>query len=123
MLNAALAIAILHLISKVHLLHLPDHLYLFLKSYLSERYFQVKFDDELSDNHPIRAGVQHGSVLGPLLYLLYIADVQLTQETPMATFAVTLQYCHQILTPYVHLKNFSIILTYPKPGWNSGELT
>jgi len=29
-------------------LHLPDHLYLLLKSYLSERYFQVKIDDELS---------------------------------------------------------------------------
>jgi len=28
-------------------LRLPDHLYLLLKSYLSERYFQVKIDDEL----------------------------------------------------------------------------
>ena len=68
-------------------LHLPDHLYLLLKSFLSERYFQVKFDDELSDYHPIRAGVPQGSVLGPLLCLLYTADVPLTQDTLMATFA------------------------------------
>jgi len=29
-------------------LHLPDHLYLLLNSHLSERYFQVKIEDELS---------------------------------------------------------------------------
>jgi retron-type reverse transcriptase len=68
-------------------LHLPDHLYLLLKSYLSERYFQVKIEDDLSVCHPIRAGVPQGSVLGPLLYLLYTADVPTTQNTLMATFA------------------------------------
>jgi hypothetical protein len=68
-------------------LHLPDHLYLLPKFYLSARYFQVKIDDELSVCHPIRAGVPQGSVLGPLLYLLYTADVPLTQDTLMATFA------------------------------------
>ena len=68
-------------------LRLPDHLYLLLKSYLSGRYFQVKIDDELSDYHPIRVGVPQGSVLGPLLYLLYTADIPTTQDTLMVTFA------------------------------------
>jgi len=67
-------------------LHLPDHLYLLLKSYLSECYFHVKIDDEISDYHPIRAGVPQGSVLGPLLYLLYTADAPTTQDMLMATF-------------------------------------
>jgi len=67
-------------------LRLPDYLYL-LKFYLSERYFQVKIDDELSDYHPIRAGVPQGSILGPLLYLIYTADVPATEDTLMATFA------------------------------------
>jgi len=61
--------------------------YLLLKSYLSERYFQVKIDNEFSDYHSIRAGVPQISVLGPLLYLLYTADVPTIEDTLMATFA------------------------------------
>jgi len=68
-------------------LHLPDHFYLLLKSYLSENYFKVKIEDEISVYQPTGAGVPQGSVQGPLLYLLYTADVPTTQDTLMATFA------------------------------------
>jgi hypothetical protein len=67
--------------------NLSDQLYLIMKSYLSERYFQVKIDDELSAYHLIRARVPQGSILGPLLYLIFTADVPLTGKTQMATFA------------------------------------
>jgi retron-type reverse transcriptase len=67
--------------------NLSDQLYLILKSYLSKRYFQVKIDYELSVYHRIRAGVPQGSILGPLLYLIFTADVPLTENTLMSTFA------------------------------------
>jgi hypothetical protein len=67
--------------------NLSNQLCLRLKSYLSERYFQVKIEDELSDDYLIRAGVPQGSVLGHLLYLIFTADVPLTDNTLMATFA------------------------------------
>jgi hypothetical protein len=57
-----------------------------MKSYLNECYFQVKIDDELSAYRQIRAGVPQGSILGPLLYLIFTADVPLTENTLMATF-------------------------------------
>jgi hypothetical protein len=58
-----------------------------MKSYLSERYFQVEIDYELSAYHSIRTGVPQDSILGPLLYLIFTADVPLTGKTLMATFA------------------------------------
>jgi hypothetical protein len=58
-----------------------------MKSYLRERYLQVKIGDELSAYHLIRAGLPQGSILGPLLYLIFTADVPLTGNTLRATFA------------------------------------
>lgn len=57
----------------VRLLHklerpLPGQTYLIIKSYLSDRYFQVKVEDELSVYHKIRARVPQGSVLGHIVY-------------------------------------------------------
>jgi hypothetical protein len=54
---------------------------------LSERYFKVKIDDELSAYHLIRAGVPLGSIMGHLLYLIFTSDIPLTEDTLMATFA------------------------------------
>lgn len=68
-------------------LHLPSQLYLLLKSYLTDRTYQVKMNSAVSDIHQIKSGVPQGSVLGPLLYLLYTSDAPTTDHTILATFA------------------------------------
>jgi hypothetical protein len=58
-----------------------------LTSYIRERIFTVKFENECSGSKQIKAGVPQGSVLGPILYLLYTSDIQITEDTLLATFA------------------------------------
>ena len=46
------------------------------KSYLSNRYQKVKIGNTMSQECKIVCGVPQGSVLGPILFLLYINDIQ-----------------------------------------------
>jgi len=66
---------------------LPDQIFLILNSYIIDRYFQVKIENTLSQYHPVQAGAPQGSVLGPLLYLIFTAYILTTDDTIIATFA------------------------------------
>jgi hypothetical protein len=61
--------------------------YLILKSYPHNRHFQVKVEDSYTDLLPVNSGVLQGSVLGPLHYLLYTADLPTSPDSTIATFA------------------------------------
>lgn len=50
---------------------------LWLNSYLSERAHQVKIGDLISSPLPIKYGVPQGSVLGPVLFSLYVQPLSL----------------------------------------------
>jgi hypothetical protein len=67
--------------------NLPPEYYKVLKSYSSERFFQVKVKGEIANLRQIKAGVPQGSVLGPIIYLIYIADLPRSEDTTTATFA------------------------------------
>lgn len=67
--------------------YLPTHYVLLIESYLHERKFRVHHGEAISNIKPIAAGVPQGSVLGPLLYVLYTADIPITGGNPIATFA------------------------------------
>ena len=74
---------LLYKLSKI----VPKNLYCLLKSYLCNRMFQVKINNEVTELYPIKAGVPQGSVLGPILYVIYTADIPSMKGITLGTYA------------------------------------
>ena len=58
-----------------------------IKAYLSDRKFCVRVGDHFSDFTAVSSGVPQGSVLGPLLFLIYVADLPLHVKCKISSFA------------------------------------
>lgn len=66
---------------------LPHNYFAILKSYLQDRHYLVRYKDATTNIHPISAGVPQGSVLGPVLYLIFTADLPTSKDVITATYA------------------------------------
>ena len=63
------------LLQKVHFLEAKGVANSWLTSYLSRRMQYVEVCDCMSNLLQLKCGVSHGSVLGPLSFILYINDI------------------------------------------------
>lgn len=65
----------------------PRYLVRVINNYLKDRTFTVHLDESVSNIGRIRAGVPQGSILGPLLYILYTHDLPRSPNTHISIYA------------------------------------
>ncbi len=63
------------LLRKLRSIGLKESAVTWFRSYLTNRMQSVKYNGEVSDPLPITCGVPQGSILGPLLFIIYVNDM------------------------------------------------
>ena len=75
-----------------------------IESYLSDRYQTIRFNNTSSANSAILSGVPQGSILGPLLFIIYTIDIlQSVEKCSVAAYADDTQI-------YYHFQNAEFLL-------------
>ena len=76
------------LLKKVNIIGFSDHTVKWFQSYLSNRKFMVNLENSFSEVSSISCYVPQGSILGPLLFLVYVNDMPMAVKCDLFFYAV-----------------------------------
>jgi len=89
----------IRLLNKIFSFGLPIQIVNWIKSFLHNSFYKVKISSLLSDLYPVLSGIPQGSVLGPLLFIMYIndlADICIHDETDIYLYADDAKICKHV---------------------------
>lgn len=87
------------LLEKLHAHGVRGKVWTWIKNWLSGRQQRVIIQGETSDWKPVLSGVPQGSVLGPLLFLIYIDDIDENIRSRLLKFADDTKLFGPVATP------------------------
>ena len=75
------------ILKKLSIIGFSDHTVKCFQSYLSNRKFTVNLENSFSEVSSISCGVPQGSILGPLLFLIYVNDMPMAVKCDLFLYA------------------------------------
>jgi hypothetical protein len=106
------------LLAKLHHFGFGDAILNWLASFLTGRYQRVCLDGTYSDPLPVLSGIPQGSVIGPLLFIIYINDLRSNSDFGVIKkFADDVKSYAPILNEECAMKLNSVLLDIVK--WSS----
>ena len=75
------------LLKKLHDMELPGDILRIISSFLTDRTIQVRIGNTLSEVVKLLAGTPQGSILSPLLFILFVNDIPVTQACQLTQYA------------------------------------
>ena len=75
-----------------------------IKAFLSERIQQVRVDQECSSWTPVKSGIPQGSVLGPILFVIFINDMPDVVDSMCQLFADDAKLYRSVNSPEDNIK-------------------
>ena len=86
------------LLKKLAAYGIRGHIIKWVEGYLCDRSQYVIYNNEYSETHPNKSGVPQGSILGPLLFIIYMNDIcNISIFYSTSCMLMILQYCSVVM--------------------------